>query len=503
MFGKVLIANRGEAAVRIIRTCKVLGVETVAVYSEVDAESLHVRLADEAYGIGQPDPMRSYSNIGQILRVAAKSHADAVHPGYGYLSESPRFAAACEKAGVKFVGPSPQTLLMTENKIECRRLAENRGVPTLPGTDHVLNDPEEGVKFAEEIGYPVILKSAFGGGGRGIREAHNREDFRDLFKRANSEAKAAFGNPGLFVEKLVRPARHIEFQFLSDGKGKVIQLGERECSVQRRHQKLVELTPSPAVDEETREWVGRQAVEVAKSIEAENAGTAEFLMDGDGNFFFIEVNARLQVEHTITEAVTGIDIVEEQLKIACGEGLGYSQNDVVRRGAALECRINSEDSASGFAPSTGTVLELTLPSGPGIRVDTALYPGCTVSEHYDSLLAKVIAWDSTLEEARRRMLLALREFHISGVSTTIPFHEQLIASKPFIRGELTTDFLERHRIPEGASMPGEYEASTEAVAIAAAVILDGVHKITKLESGGRANWQDQPSEGKPRYSDES
>lgn len=306
MFRKVLIANRGEAAVRIIRTCKVLGVRTVAVYSDVDAESLHVKLADETYAVGPADPQASYSNIPRILRVAKRADVDAIHPGYGYLSENPGFALACRKAGVRFVGPSPHTLSITENKIECRRVARERGVPTLPGTESILDDPDSGERFAEEIGYPVMLKATYGGGGRGIREVKGRTEFRELFKRANSEAKAAFGKPGLFVEKLIKPARHIEFQFLSDGRGKVIHLGERECSIQRRHQKLVELTPSPALDEEARREIGRYAVTVAESIQAENAGTVEFLMDKDGNFHFIEVNARLQVEHPVTEAVTEI-----------------------------------------------------------------------------------------------------------------------------------------------------------------------------------------------------
>ncbi len=502
MFRKVLIANRGEAAVRIIRTCNVLGVRTVAVYSDVDAQSLHVKLADESYEVGAADPQESYSNIARILRVARRSDADAIHPGYGYLSENPKFALACKRAGVKFVGPSPHTLSMTENKLECRRLARERGVPTLPGTESVLNDPDAGERFAEEVGYPVILKAAFGGGGRGIREVSGRSEFRELFKRANSEVRSAFGKPGLFVEKLIKPARHIEFQVLSDGRGKAVHLGERECSIQRRHQKLLELTPCPALDEETRKKIGRYAIEIAESIQAENAGTVEFLMDKDGNFHFIEVNARLQVEHAITEAVTGIDIVEEQLLIAAREGIPFSQGDVFHRGAAVECRINSEDPSEGFVPSVGTVTDLSLPSGPGMRVDTALYPGCRVTEHYDSLVAKVIAWDRNLEGARRRMVLALREFQIVGIRTTIPFQEELVTSEPFIRWDLSTDFLERHRLSGTGRQAGpDEDENAEAIAIAAAVLLSGAHEKTEFRAARRANWQEEPSEDRSRYSD--
>ncbi len=498
----MLIANRGEAAVRIIRTCKVLGIRTVAVYSDVDAESLHVKLADESHMVGPADPQQSYSSITRILEVARRAGVEAVHPGYGYLSENPRFAFACRKAGVKFVGPSPHTLSITENKVECRKLARRRGVPTLAGTEGIIDDPEDAERLAEDIGYPVILKAAFGGGGRGIREVNKRNEFRELFKRANSEARATFGKPGLFVEKLIKPARHIEFQFLSDGRGKVIHLGERECSIQRRHQKLVELTPSPALDDETRRKMGRHTITMAKTIQAENAGTVEFLLDKDGDFHFIEVNARLQVEHPITEAVTGIDIVEEQLLTAAGEGMGLSQGDVLNRGAAIECRVNSEDPAAGFAPSVGTVTELSLPSGPGVRVDTALYPGCRVTEHYDSLVAKLISWDRNLEGARRRIVLALREFKIVGVRTTIPFHEELVSSEPFIRWDLSTDMVERYRLGVTPGEPGpEGEADVEAIAVAATLLMSGVRSAALPVESRKANWQEEQTEDESRYFD--
>jgi len=500
MLSKVLIANRGEAAVRIIRTCKVLGIQTVAVFSDVDQESLHVKLADESYSLGPPSPEESYSNGEKVLAVAKKAAVDAIHPGYGYLSENPSFAAACDEAGVKFVGPSPQTLEITENKIECRKLARRVGVPTLPGTDEILHDVEEALRFADEIGYPVILKSAFGGGGRGIREVMKKSELKDLFARANREAEGTFGKGGLFVERLIKPARHIELQFISDGSGKVIYLAERECSIQRRHQKLLEMTPSPAVEDTTRKKVGGYALTIARSIKAENVGTVEFLMDADGNFNFIEVNARLQVEHPITEMVCGLDLVEVQFRIASGEGLPYSQGGVEARGAAIECRINAEDPASGFTPSTGTVTDLLLPSGPGIRVDTALYPGCQVTEYYDSLIAKVISSDRSLEGARRRMLLALREFQIGGVKTTIPLHQALIASAPFVGWKLSTDFLERHSIVEGF---GEKEtlSSLEDVAIAAALIHASKHRMIQLGEGLPAPLNESPPEEESRSYD--
>ncbi len=495
MFTRVLIANRGEAAVRIIRTCKVLGIKTVAICSDVDRESLHVKLADESYVIGPPSPAESYSNIEKILGVASRTNADAIHPGYGYLSENPSFASACRKVGVKFVGPSPRTLAITENKIECRKLARRQGVPTLPGTDRILSDPDEAMRFADEIGYPVILKSAFGGGGRGIREVKRKAEFRDLFIRANREAEGTFGKGGLFVERFIKPARHIEVQFISDGKGKIIHLAERECSIQRRHQKLLEMTPSPGIDEGTRKKVGRYAVAVARCIKAENVGTVEFLMDAEGDLHFIEVNARLQVEHPITEIVSGLDLVETQFRIAGGERLSYSQSSVAPRGAAIECRINAEDPSSGFTPSTGTIADLILPSGPGIRVDTALYPGCQVTEYYDSLIAKVISWDRNLEGARRRMILALQEFQISGVKTTIPFHQVLITNPQFVKWRLSTDFLERHSIAERFAREEALSSelsNLESVAIGAALIHSGRHRVAGLGEG-RPTARDDPS----------
>jgi acetyl/propionyl-CoA carboxylase alpha subunit len=480
MFSKILVANRGEAAVRIIRTCKVLGIETVAIFSDVDRESLHVRLADESYALGPPDPQESYSNIKKVLSIAGEADVDGIHPGYGYLSENSYFASACKRAGVKFVGPSPHTLKLTENKIECRKLARKIGVPTLQGTDEVLNDPDEAMRLADEIGYPLILKSAFGGGGRGIREVTKKSEFQDLFVRANREAEGTFGKGGIYLERLIKPARHIEFQFVADGRGKVVYLAERDCSIQRRHQKLLEMTPSPSIEDSARKRCGEYTVAVARAIGAENIGTVEFLMDSEGAFYFIEVNARLQVEHPITEIVSSLDLVETQFRIASGEGFDYSQSSIEPRGAAIECRINAENPASGFTPSTGSVSELILPSGPGIRVDTALYPGCRVTQHYDSLVAKVIAFDRTLEGARRRMILALREFHVRGVDTTIPFHQVLLSSPPFTNWMLSTDFLERYPLAEGVGgreRVSKEDTRLEDVAIAAALIHAGRHRV--------------------------
>lgn len=484
MFKKILIANRGEIAVRVIRTCKLLGIKTVAIYSDVDNDALHVRLADQAFRIGPPPPGDSYLNIERMMRIAEESGVDAVHPGYGFISEDWNFAAACEESGIRFVGPSSKTLSITGNKVDCLRIAKKKGVPVIPASEDVLDDLAESERVAEEIGYPVMLKSAFGGGGRGIREAKDRHELKENFKRVLSEAKGAFGRAGMYLEKLITPATHVEFQILSDGKGKIIHLGERECSIQRRHQKLLELTPSPIVDDETRKKLGDLAIAVASNVNYENAGTVEFLTDGKGNFYFIEVNSRLQVEHPVTEAVTGIDLVEEQLIIASGESMAHSQKSIVNRGAAMQCRINAEDPAAGFAPSVGTVERLVLPCGPAVRVDTALYEGCRIPEYYDSLIAKLVTWGKHLEEARKRMVCALDEFHLGGIRTTIPLHKQMLLSEEFCKWKLDTEFLKRNFVVETLleRMDQERQAAlSEGAAIATAIILQGVPKTVRLE----------------------
>lgn len=504
MFRKVLIANRGEIAVRVIRTCRMMGVRTVAIYSDADRDSLHVKLADQSFRVGHSFPKESYLNARRIIGIARKAGAEAIHPGYGFLSENPDFAGACESAGIRFIGPKSRTLKKTGNKVECRRTLKKAGFPVLAASDKIIDDIDSAEQVAEEIGYPLLLKSAFGGGGRGIREARDRRELRENFRSARSEAERSFGKPGLYVEKLIRPARHIEFQVISDGRGKTIHLGERECSIQRRHQKLLELTPSPALDEVSRKRIGELAVRVAKSLDYENVGTVEFLRDEEGKFYFIEVNARLQVEHPITESVTGLDLVQQQLLIASGEGMPLSQKRVVRSGASMQCRINAEDAASGFAPSTGTIHGLRLPSGPGVRVDTAVYHGYRIPEFYDSLIAKVITWGQNLEESRLRMMAALEEFTIDGVRTTTEFQKQVISHNHFREWKLDIDFVEKNWIVESLAEKLAQErqrAVLESAAIAASIIVQGIHKSVSLESGPSMRSATWAASGGPRFYD--
>ncbi|MDE1853990.1 MAG: ATP-grasp domain-containing protein [Thaumarchaeota archaeon] len=477
MFNSVLIANRGEIAVRIIRTCKLLGVNTVAVYSDVDVDALHVKLADRAVRIGPADPGDSYLNIDKLLQAAVDTGVDALHPGYGFVSENWNLAEKCRQAGIKFVGPKPRTLVIAGNKVDCKRLARRSGVPVIEGGETVFYTPEGALDAAHELGYPVLLKAAFGGGGRGIREASDDRQLLQGFKLASTEMRRSFGKSGLFVEKLIRPARHIEVQVVSDGRGKVIQLGERECSIQRRHQKLLEMTPAPGLDELARMRVAEHAMDLAKALGYENVGTIEFLMDEDQNFYFIEVNSRLQVEHPVTEMRSGIDLVKEQLQIAAGEGIDYSQDDVDLKGAAMQCRINAEDPAAGFAPSSGRVENLFFPGGAGVRIDTALYPGYEVPEYYDSLLAKLIVRGNDLEEARKRMVLAMDEFSIEGPKTTIPLHRFILGHEEFMKWNLDVQFLQRNRIVESLVEKLEEERAhlaRQGAAIAAAIMESGM-----------------------------
>ncbi|MDE1857731.1 MAG: ATP-grasp domain-containing protein [Thaumarchaeota archaeon] len=476
MFRDVLIANRGEIAVRIIRTCKLLGVKTVAVYSDVDADALHVRLADRAVRIGPADPGDSYLNIDRVVQAAVDAGVDALHPGYGFVSENWNLAEKCRQAGIKFVGPKARTLVIAGNKVDCKRLAKRAGVPVIEGGETVVYTPEAALEAARELGYPVLLKAAFGGGGRGIREANDDRQLLQGFNLASTEMKRSLGKVGLFVEKLVRPARHIEVQIVSDGRGKVLQLGERECSIQRRHQKLLEITPAPGLDGLARTRVADYAVNLAKALEYENVGTVEFLMDKDQNFYFIEVNSRLQVEHPITEMRARLDLVKEQLEIATGEGIDYGQDDVKLQGAAIQCRINAEDPAAGFAPSSGRIERLFFPGGAGVRIDTALYPGYEVPEYYDSLLAKLVVFGNDLEEARKRMLLALSEFVIDGPKTTIPLQKFILNHEEFANWNLDVQFLEKHRIVQSFADKLAYERvalAHDGAAIAAAIIESG------------------------------
>ena len=441
MFEKVLIANRGEIALRVIRACRELGIRTVAVYSEADRDSLHVRLADEAYCIGPPTSARSYLNIPNIVSAALLAGVDAIHPGYGYLSERADFAEICESHGIVFIGPPSSAIELMGDKVKARKRVSEAGVPVLPGSNEPV-DERQALEIADAIGYPVMVKAAAGGGGRGMRVARSPEELRRVLAAARAEAEAAFGDGSIYIERLLEEARHVEIQVLGDRAGHMVHLGERECSIQRRHQKIVEEAPSPVVDEALRQEMGRAAILAARSVGYVNAGTVEFLLDREGRFYFLEMNTRIQVEHGVTEMVTGVDLVKAQIRIAAGEELSLSQEDVRLDGHAIECRINCEDSQN-FLPSPGTITGIHFPGGPGIRIDTAIYPGYTVPPYYDSLLAKLMAWGQDREEAVARMARALEEFRIDGVRTNLDFLRRIVATPEFRRGELSTDFVPR------------------------------------------------------------
>lgn len=441
MFEKVLIANRGEIALRVIRACRELGIRTVAVFSEADKDSLPVRLADEAYCIGPAPSARSYLNIPNIISAALLSGVDAIHPGYGYLSERADFAEICESHGIVFVGPPSSAIELMGDKVKARRRVAEAGVPVLPGSNEPV-DERQALEIADAIGYPVMVKAAAGGGGRGMRVARTPEELRRVLAAARAEAEAAFGDGSIYIERLLEGARHVEIQILADQAGHMVHLGERECSIQRRHQKIVEEAPSPAVDEALRREMGQAAIRAARSVGYVNAGTVEFLLDRDGRFYFLEMNTRIQVEHGVTEMVTGVDLVKAQIRIAAGEELSLSQEDVRLDGHAIECRINCED-PQNFVPSPGTITAVHFPGGPGIRIDTAIFPGYTVPPHYDPLLAKLMAWGQDREEAVARMARALEEFRVEGIRTNLDFLRRIVATREFRRGELSTDFVQR------------------------------------------------------------
>lgn len=428
---KVLVANRGEVAVRIIRAAKELGIKTVAVYSEADRGSLATRLADEAYCIGPGPSTQSYLNVPNIISAAMLSGADAIHPGYGFLAENPYFAEICESHNIKFIGPSARVMSVMGDKAEAKRAMAAAGLPVIPGTPGVIQDEKEALAFAEEYGFPVMVKAAAGGGGKGMRAASSRQELVTAIRFAQAEAEAAFGVAGVYLEKILDRPRHVEVQVLADEDGHAIHLGERDCSVQRKHQKLVEESPSPAVDERLRRAIGEAAVRGALAVGYTNAGTMEFLVDASGAFYFMEMNTRVQVEHPVTELVTGIDIVKAQFMIAAGESIAVTQNDIALSGHAIECRINAEDPSRNFMPSPGRVSSVMLPGGPGVRVDTALFAGCDVPPHYDSLIAKVAVWGRDRAEAIERMARALEEIKIEGVSTNVAFQRRLIGSSRF------------------------------------------------------------------------
>ncbi len=442
MFKKILIANRGEIACRIIWACRELGIKTVAVHSEADREALHVRYADEAVCIGPAPSPRSYLNIPQIIAAAEITNVDAIHPGYGFLSENAHFAEVCRECNITFIGPSPQVIRQMGDKAEAKRTMRAAGVPVTPGSEGLIDTEDIAIAEAEKIGYPVLIKATAGGGGRGMRVAHNREDLITAYNTARAEAEAAFKNSGVYIEKYIARPRHIEIQIMADNHGNVVHLGERECSVQRRHQKLIEESPSPAVSYELRQQMGEVAVRACQQVGYSNAGTIEFLLDEDGSFYFMEMNTRIQVEHPVTELVTVSDLVATQILVAAGEPLGFTQDEVMFVGHAIECRINAEDPEK-FTPSPGRITSLNLPSGPGVRVDTAIYNGYFVPPHYDSMVAKVIVHHRDRARAIARMRRALEGMVLEGIKTTIPLHLKILNDPDFIAGNISTRFMDR------------------------------------------------------------
>lgn len=444
MFQKLLIANRGEIAVRIIRACREMGIKTVAVYSQADADALHTQLADESICIGKAEAKDSYLNMERILSATIASGADAIHPGFGFLSENSKFAALCEKCNIAFIGPSARTIEETGNKSEARNAMVRAGVPVIPGTKEPIFTAEAGRKFADEIGYPVMIKAALGGGGKGMRVVQNSTDFEKNFQNAQREAENGFGDNSMYIEKYIEHPKHIEFQILADNEGNTIHLGERDCSVQRRHQKMIEESPCIALDEDLREQMGAMAVRAAKAVGYCNAGTVEFLLDSHRQFYFMEINTRIQVEHGVTELVTGIDLVKEQIRIAAGEKLGLRQSDIHLTGHAMEVRINAENPDKNFAPCPGTIQELHIPGGNGVRIDTAVYPGYIIPPYYDSMIMKVMVYDKDRESALKKMRSTLGEVIIEGVTTNLDFQYEILKNKEFESGAVHTDFIEKN-----------------------------------------------------------
>ena len=493
MIEKVLIANRGEIALRVIRTCKALGIKTVAVYSDEDYDSLHVKQATESYHIGEAAPAKSYLNQERILDVMLSSGADAVHPGYGFLSENDEFAGLCEKNKITFIGPSAASMNLCGDKMECKAAMLKAGVPTVPGSPGLVKDTDDAEKIANEIGYPVLLKSVYGGGGRGIRLVNGDEQLRQAHDSVTGESIAAVGKSAIIVEKFLQKTRHIEYQMARDKHGNAVHLFERECSIQRRNQKLIEQTPSPAVDQETRDRIGQLVVRASEAVDYTNLGTAEFLRADNGEFYFIEINARLQVEHPITEMVSGLDLVKLQIDIANGEPLPFRQSDLKMNGYAIECRINAEDTFLDFAPSTGPVPDVTIPAGPSVRCDTYLYPGCSVSPFYDSLMAKLCTWGQTFEESRKRMLTALDDFYIQGVETSIPLYKTILSSEEYKTGQLSTDFLKRYGMIERLEGDLKEEKSEKAIPATVAAVLHSEYLKSRVQdaSGNNFNWKNR------------
>ena len=493
MIEKVLIANRGEIALRVIKTCKALGIKTVAVYSDEDTTSLHVKQANEAYHIGEAAPAKSYLNQEKILDVMLSSGADAVHPGYGFLSENDDFANLCEKNKITFIGPSSKSMNLCGDKMECKAAMLKAKVPTVPGSPGLVKDADDAIKIANDIGYPVLLKSVFGGGGRGIRLVTNDKELREAFESVTAESISAVGKSAIIVEKFLEKTRHIEYQMARDKHGNAVHIFERECSIQRRNQKLIEQTPSPIVDQETRDRIGELVVKAAEAVDYTNLGTAEFLRADSGDFYFIEINARLQVEHPITELVSGLDLVKLQIDIANGEPLPFKQSDLKMNGYAIECRINAEDTFLDFAPSTGPVPDVTIPAGPSVRCDTYLYPGCTVSPFYDSLMAKLCTWGQTFEESRTRMLNALNDFYIQGVETSIPLYKTILKSEEYKKGQLSTDFLKRFDMIEKLKKDLKEEKLEKSEAALSAAIIHSEYFKSRVQNStmNNLNWKNK------------
>jgi acetyl-CoA carboxylase biotin carboxylase subunit len=442
-FDKILIANRGEIALRILRSCEEMGIATVAVHSTIDRQALHVQLADEAVCIGEPPSSKSYLNIPNIIAAALTHNASAIHPGYGFLAENARFAEICADHQIAFIGPTPEAILSMGDKSTAKKTMQKAGVPTVPGSQGLLTDESEAQALAKEIGYPVMLKATAGGGGRGMRLVKSAGELGKLFAAAQGEAQAAFGNPGLYMEKFIDRPRHVEFQILADNYGNVIHLGERDCSIQRRHQKLLEEAPSPALTPKLREDMGKAAVLAAKSIDYTGAGTVEFLLDSSGNFYFMEMNTRIQVEHPVTEVISGFDLIAEQFRIAQGEKLSVTQEQVNLTGHAIECRINAEDPDRNFRPHPGRITAFLPPGGPGVRLDSHVYTDYEIPPYYDSLIAKLIVWAPDRPAAIQRMKRALRECAITGVPTTITFHQRIMENPDFLAGEVSTNFVDQ------------------------------------------------------------
>lgn len=448
-FSKILIANRGEIALRILRTCEEMGIATIAVHSTIDRHALHVQLADEAVCIGEPTSSKSYLNIPNIISAALTRNASAIHPGYGFLAENARFAEICADHDIAFIGPSPEAIRAMGDKSTARETMQKAGVSTVPGSDGILTDEKEAVAIAQKIGFPLMIKATAGGGGRGMRLVRQAEELTKLFQAAQGEAEAAFGNPGVYIEKFIERPRHIEFQILADNYGNVIHLGERDCSIQRRHQKLLEEAPSPALNPKLRQKMGEAAVRVAKSINYTGAGTVEFLLDQSGQFYFMEMNTRIQVEHPVTELITGLDLIAEQIRIAQGDKILLSQKQVNFYGHAIECRINAEDPDHNFRPHPGRISGYLPPGGPGVRMDSHVYTDYEIPPYYDSLIGKLIVWGHDRPSAIQRMKRALRECAVTGVPTTISFHQRILETQEFLDGEIYTNFVENMIKQEG------------------------------------------------------